>query len=65
LKHNGEVSEAERAEGKQPSTWAVMAHEPQVLEPFAIGPGWQPLRGDREGGLWTDNYSNVLRVLRW
>jgi hypothetical protein len=65
LRHDDEVTEAEQAEGKQPSTWAIMAREPKLLEPFANGAGWQPLRGDRRGDLWTDNYSNILQVLRW
>jgi hypothetical protein len=65
LRHDDEVTEAELAEGKQPSTWAIMAREPKLLEPFASGAGWQALRGDRRGDLWTDNYSNILQVLRW
>jgi hypothetical protein len=65
LRHDGEISDADRAEGKQPSTWAIIAREQKLLEPFANGIGWQQLRGDRQGDLWTDNYSNILRVLRW
>lgn len=65
LRHDGEVSDAERAEGKQPSTWAIMARDRRLLAPFAGDAKWQPLSGDRKGDLWTDNYSNILQVLRW
>jgi hypothetical protein len=65
LRHDGEVSDAERAEGKQPSTWAILARDRRLLAPFAGDAKWQPLSGDRDGDLWTDNYSNILQVLRW
>jgi hypothetical protein len=65
LSHDGEVSDAERAEGKQPSTWVILARDRRLLAPFAGDAKWQPLSGDRKGDLWTDNYSNILQVLRW
>ena len=65
LRHDSKVSELERAEGKQPSTWVVMARERSRLGSLARDARWRPLTGDRNGDLWTDNYSNVLKVLRW
>jgi hypothetical protein len=65
LRHDGEVSDVEQAEGRQPSTWAILARQPSVLDPFRNHSSWQPLSGDRKGELWTDHYSNILQVLRW
>jgi len=65
LSHDWEVSEQERAEGKQPSTWVIMARQPSLLAPFQSDSKWKRLTGDLKGELWTDNYSNILRVLRW
>ena len=32
---------------------------------FAAGPRWQRLDGRLGGDLWTDEFSDVLKVLRW
>jgi hypothetical protein len=41
-----------------------MAPEKQTLAPFVVDTRWEPLVGERSGDLWTDDYSNVVRVLR-
>ena len=48
-----------RANGRAPSRWVVMAHANPGL-----GPGWRRLQAD-SSRLWTDQYSNVLSVLRF
>ena len=65
LRHDTELSEMERAQGRQPSTWAILARQPERLAPFRNNPRWQLLQGDRKGELWTDHYANILQVLRW
>ena len=65
LRRDAEVSEIERAQGRQPSTWAILAREPKRLAPFRNDSKWQLLTGDRKGELWTDHYANILQVLRW
>jgi spermidine synthase len=65
VQHDVDLSENEIAEGKQPSSWVIMARQERVLAPFAADARWKPLAGDAKGPLWTDNYSNILQVLRW
>jgi hypothetical protein len=65
LRDDRDVNDAELAEGKQPSTWVIMAREPRLLASFANHAEWHRLRGDHAGTLWTDNYSNILQALRW
>ena len=65
LRRDAEVSEIEQAQGRQPSTWAILARQPKRLAPFRTDPKWQLLQGDRKGELWTDHYANILQVLRW
>lgn len=65
LRNDTELSEMERTQGRQPSTWAILAREPERLAPFRNNPKWQLLQGDRKGELWTDHYANILQVLRW
>ena len=47
-----------RANGRAPSRWVVMAQ----ADP-GLGSGWRRLQAD-SSRLWTDQYSNVLSVLR-
>lgn len=54
---------AERA-GASPSEVAVFAPRPADLGPLGDDPRWQPL-GDDGGPVWTDDYANLLGVLRW
>jgi hypothetical protein len=65
LRRDAEVTDAERAQGRQPSTWAILARQPKRLAPFRNDSRWQLLNGDRKGELWTDDYANILEVLRW
>jgi hypothetical protein len=51
---------AGRKNGRAPSRWVVLARNAPRL-----GPGWRQLGPDPSKRLWTDQYSNVLSVLRW
>lgn len=51
---------AGRARGRAPSRWVVLSRQPRRL-----GPGWRDLGPDSGKRLWTDQYSNVLSVLRF
>jgi hypothetical protein len=54
----------QRDEGKFHSQWVAMVRDPEVLAPLAESAGrWQILGpvGDR---IWTDDYSNILSLIR-
>ena len=55
------ASDRERAEGKYPSTWAVLARDPADLGPAADDVRWQATR-PKPGPVWTDDFSNLLSV---
>ncbi len=59
------VSPGERAEGKLPSQWILMAEEEGPLAPFLLDAHWQQLPPDRSVRVWTDNYSSLFEVFRW
>ena len=65
LRHDAEISRMEQAQGRQPSTWAILARQPERLARFRKDSKWQMLNGNRKGDLWTDHYVNILQVLRW
>lgn len=47
-------------DGKEISTWAVLAKDPDSLAPFE---NWDPLATDPAVRAWTDDYANILDVL--
>jgi spermidine synthase len=65
IQKDGDVSNQEWAEGKFPSTWAVIARGPQRLGQLADDPKWKPVPKSPDYPLWTDDFSNILAVLRW
>ncbi len=69
LVQTDEVTSLEQEiEGKELSTWALLARDETALASLGTDPRWQrlPRSGQRPPRryLWTDDYSNVLGVLR-
>ncbi len=58
-------SEAELKAHKHPSTWAVMARHEADLHQLATGYRWEPLTGASKVGIWTDDFSNIISVIKW
>ncbi|QNI31727.1 hypothetical protein H7849_22180 [Alloacidobacterium dinghuense] len=63
------VTQAQRDAGKMPSVWVVMAREPADLHTLASGTSapfrWEPLHGQPQSRLWTDDYSNLLGAIKF
>jgi hypothetical protein len=57
--------EYDRVRGKDPSEWLVMARDSRAFADLAQNPRWQVLEGRKESDVWTDDFSNILRVFRW
>jgi hypothetical protein len=53
-----------RPEGKSDSHWIVMARNPADLAALAADSRWSPLAAKPTTPLWTDDFSNILSVLR-
>ena len=47
------------------SKWVVIALEPAALGLLATDTRWRGLRVAPHMGLWSDDYSNILRAMRW
>ncbi len=54
----------EAASGKLPSEWMVMARDARDVGPLIVDPRWVPVGASRGAPLWTDDFSNVVGVLR-
>ena len=69
-KRNGAVSlsfadgEFDPVRGKDPSEWLVMARNSPAFNDLAQNPRWRVVQG-RDLDVWTDDFSNILRVFRW
>jgi hypothetical protein len=55
----------EQKEGKSASRWIIMAREQEPLEPFLNDSRWRALDGRLGGDLWTDDFSDILKVIYW
>lgn len=51
--------------GKDPSEWLVMAQHSPAFDALAQNPGWRVVEGGDGTDAWTDDYSNILSVIRW
>jgi hypothetical protein len=62
------LTQAQIDTGKLPSTWVVMARQPADLAPLIAKTTatfrWQPLEGRPNTRIWTDDYSNLLGVVK-
>jgi hypothetical protein len=57
--------ELDPARGKDPSEWVVMAQNSPAFDALAKKPRWHRLEEQTESSAWTDDFSNILSVLRW
>ncbi len=59
------VSPAEIDNGKFPSKWLVMAWKESDLGGVARDGRWRPAPANRATRVWTDDYSNLLGMIKW
>ena len=48
-----------------PSHWVLITRHQTTLDGLALGEVWQPLATPAEGRVWSDDFSNLLEVIRW
>jgi len=59
-----DISEEETKRGKMPSTWVVAARSAKTLDPIVRDGSWRRCVQRQGAALWTDQFSNVLSVMR-
>jgi hypothetical protein len=60
-----QIPPGEFIQGRMPAHWIVLARRQSDLDRLAARPGWRPLTARREVPVWTDDYSDLFRLLRW
>jgi len=51
--------------GKFASQWVVMARSRTDLGALATDAHWTPVEVPSGAQVWTDDYSNLLRIIKW
>jgi SAM-dependent methyltransferase len=57
--------EGDGTRARNGSRWIVLAESVEALGPLSVDHRWTGLRVAERGGVWTDDYSNILRALRF
>jgi len=52
-------------EAKDPSEWVVMARSESEIANLSINSQWQRLRGTTGARVWSDDFSNIFRAIKW
>ena len=58
------LTDEERASGKLPSRWLVMAHKLSDVAALADNPRWRRASGRPDTPVWTDQYCNILQLFQ-
>jgi hypothetical protein len=59
------LSDAQRAEGMLPSHWVVLSTDTGLIDRLAASDPWRHLSDDKTTAVWSDQFSDLLRVIRW
>jgi hypothetical protein len=59
------VTSEEEKDGKQASRWIVLARTEQDVDALTRASKWTRISGQRSSVVWTDDFSNILQVIRW
>jgi hypothetical protein len=65
VRNDTSLTDDDRASGKFPSTWMILARHKDDLPPSLRGGGWRPAQPREDLRPWTDDYSNLWQVFRW
>ena len=65
IQFDSNISEPEKALGKKPSKWVIMARRKEDLGILAHDERWKSLLYNPKYPLWSDDFSNILSIFNW
>jgi SAM-dependent methyltransferase len=65
IRDDSQVDIAERINGKEGSVWVVMARCKADVVSLSNDSRWHQLHPDPRVGVWTDDFSDILSVIKW
>jgi hypothetical protein len=57
--------EASFADGIERAWWLIVARHESALAPLLADPAWQPLAVPDDAPVWTDDFSNLVSLVKW
>ena len=65
IQFDSNINEIEKALGKKPSKWVIMARKEKDLGKLAGDKRWKLLTYNSKFPLWSDDFSNILSIFNW
>ena len=65
IQNDFDITPNDSAEGKSASRWIMLAHREKDVEHFLANQRWQRLDGGNAAELWTDDFTDLLKVIHW
>jgi hypothetical protein len=65
IQNDFNLTEEDRSEGKSSSRWILFTRSRLAAGRFISDSRWRILDGRLGGDLWTDQFSDILKVLYW
>ena len=65
LGNDAKISAGQQDLGRKPSTWVVLARHETDLRALRHNPRWRPLNPRPGIDAWSDDFSNILQVMKW
>jgi hypothetical protein len=59
------IPESDANQGRTPAVWAILTRSPSDLGALCKLAKWEPIRRRADVGVWTDDFSNIIRVFEW
>ena len=59
------ASDEDRVRLYYSSRWVVLAKHPSTLARLIRREGWSPLASEPATRVWTDDFSDILSVMKW
>jgi hypothetical protein len=57
------IPASDAAQGRTPAIWAILTRSPS--DAGELWTMWTPMRRRADVGVWTDDFSNIIRVFKW
>jgi hypothetical protein len=65
VRNDFDITPSDSAEGKAASRWIMLARKEKDVTAFLASEGWQRLDGTNAADLWTDDFTDLLKTIRW
>ena len=65
VSRNQRAGAEKKKRGIFPSCYVAMARREKVVGELSMQAGWEPVSGQPDGTIWTDQHCSIFDALRW